>query len=149
MDVRAVSAPGLRILFVEDHPDTADAMTKLLLAAGHHVRFASNADRAHEEAQRAGGELDLFIFDIGLPDKDGCELLRELRVRYNVPAIALTAHAYPADVRRCLDAGFSAHIAKPIIFDALLEAIARTRNGQIVASADIDDATDSSRCEDP
>jgi CheY-like chemotaxis protein len=116
---------GLNILFVEDHDDTALVVSKLLRACGHHVTLARTAADAQaavdNDPQR---QLNLLICDIGLPDQDGCDLLQDLLTKRPLPAIALTAFAYPADAKRCLAAGFHAHLPKPIDLERLLAAIA-------------------------
>src|SRR5690348_4727519 len=113
---------GLRILFVEDHDDTAVVVAKLLRASGHQVTVARTAADAKDAASRE--THDLLICDIGLPDQDGCDLLQDLLAQRPLPAIALTAFAYPADAKRCLAAGFRAHVPKPLDLERLLAAIA-------------------------
>jgi CheY-like chemotaxis protein len=125
VDRRArMKGSGLDILYVEDHVDTAEAIATLLRASGHRVLIAPTAAVARavvedDEHRR----LDLYICDIGLPDADGCDLLRDLVAKRPLPAIALTAHAFPADAQRCRDAGYVTHLPKPIEFRQLLDAI--------------------------
>src|SRR4051812_18946089 len=125
MSAQPTTQHPLNILFVEDHDDTAVVVSKLLRACGHRVTLARNAADAEaavdNDAQR---QLNLLICDIGLPDKDGCELLQDLMAKRPLRAIALTAFASPADAKRCLAAGFRAHLPKPIDLDRLLAAIA-------------------------
>jgi CheY-like chemotaxis protein len=120
---------GLGILYVEDHADTAEAMAILLSASGHRVVLAPTAAaaRAAVDADHRR-RLDLYICDIGLPDQDGCDLLRDLLVKRRLPAIALAALAFPADAQRCKDAGYAAHLSKPIEFGQLLDAIAKVKS---------------------
>jgi CheY-like chemotaxis protein len=69
--------------------------------------------------------FDLIISDIGMPDQDGLDLLREVRARgYTMPAIALTAFARPEDQERSIAAGYQLHLAKPIDPSRLAAAVA-------------------------
>ena len=113
----------MRTLIVEDHPDCSIALARLLRRMGHEVRAAATA----EEALRACGEesFDLLISDIGLPDMTGWALLRRVRERCAVPAIALTAYGSPADEERSRAAGFQVHLSKPVDIAALKAAVSR------------------------
>lgn len=72
---------------------------------------------------------DVVVSDIGMPDGDGYELIRHIRLfeserkRVPVPAMALTAYARADDKKRALDAGFQVHVAKPIEPEAFLVAV--------------------------
>lgn len=66
-----------------------------------------------------GGAFDIVLSDLGLPDGSGIDLVRQLRERSRVPAVALTGYGMEEDVRRCLDAGFDAHLTKPLNFAEL------------------------------
>jgi CheY-like chemotaxis protein len=109
----------LRVLLVDDHEDTRFALRRLL--HGHDVRTAGCVSEALEEA--ALYDFDLLISDIGLPDGSGLELMQQLRARYNMKGIALSGYGMDEDVRRSLDAGFCAHLTKPIAAEALYAAI--------------------------
>jgi two-component system CheB/CheR fusion protein len=112
----------LRLLLVEDHPDTAEAMAELLRALGHEVRVAGTvaAGLATAAATLEAGEgIDLVISDLGLPDGTGMDLMRELATRYGLRGIALSGYGTEEDVRRSLAAGFSRHLTKPVNFQAL------------------------------
>ena len=70
---------------------------------------------------------DLLVSDIGMPDMDGCMLMRQIRdleLAKQVPAIALTAYAGEFDRQRALAAGFQRHLAKPVEPDDLVSMIA-------------------------
>ena len=112
----------LRILLVEDHEDTARAMTWLLRRHGHDVRVAGSVRHALDEAAR--GEIDLLISDIGLPDGTGLDVIRQLP-RPGIPAIALTGFGMENDVAASLKAGFTEHLTKPVNFQKL-EAVILT-----------------------
>ena len=73
-------------------------------------------------AQAEASPPDAVISDIGLPGRDGLMLMRELSRRYGVPGIAVSGHRLDDDALR--DAGFVAHLLKPIVFDHLLRVLA-------------------------
>ena len=115
---------GLRVLLVEDEPDAREALTSLLQLHGADVISAGSVDEALAEADRHG--VDLLLSDIAMPERDGYELLRELRAHprfAQLPAAALTAFAGAADRQRALQAGFQIHLAKPVEPDHLLSAV--------------------------
>lgn len=123
---RDAARPGraLRILLVEDHADTALVMSRLLTQLGHTVHAAGTL----AEAVRATGDgrWDLIISDIGLPDGNGVELLGRLRqAGLAAPAIALTGFGMEEDVQQSTNAGFAAHLTKPINFTLLESTIVR------------------------
>jgi two-component system CheB/CheR fusion protein len=74
------------------------------------------------------GVFDALVADIGMPEADGYELIRQVRARgghcADLPAVALTAYAAEADRRRALDAGFQLHLAKPVEPHQLAAALA-------------------------
>jgi signal transduction histidine kinase/ActR/RegA family two-component response regulator len=115
---------NLRILLVEDHADTAEAMADLLGLLGHDVRVAGGvraALAAAAEAVHSQG-LDLLISDLGLPDGSGLDIMRELAPS-GLPGIALSGYGMEDDVRRSLEAGFRRHLTKPVGLQALEAAI--------------------------
>jgi PAS domain S-box-containing protein len=111
---------GLRILLVEDDPMTARIMARLLRRNGFTVVTANTMTSALEVSPH---EIDLVVSDIGLPDGNGLDLMRQIRQRTDVPGIALTGFGREDDVRKSLEAGFVAHLTKPIDFDRLDELI--------------------------
>ncbi len=114
----------LRILLVEDHVATASALAKGLLRQGFAVAPANSARAALDAAHLQ--PFDLLITDIGLPQKNGWELFRELRrLQPHLVAIAVTGYAYPQDVQRSLDVGIRVHLTKPATFQEVLAAIAQ------------------------
>jgi hypothetical protein len=67
--------------------------------------------------------FDVLVSDIGLPDGSGVDLLRTLRQRGDVRAIAISGFGTPEDVRASLDAGFVRHLTKPVHLDALIDVV--------------------------
>jgi PAS domain S-box-containing protein len=118
-----VSTTGLRILIVEDHPSTAEVMSRLLTLNGHKVKAAATVEAGLELA--FSSPFDLLISDLGLPDGTGIDLLRRLRETHDVPAIALTGYGRKEDVEAATSAGFAAHLTKPVDLDSLQATISR------------------------
>jgi len=112
---------SLDILIVEDHRDTARALMMLLNRRGHRVIVAHGAEAALALANHS--RFDLLLCDIQLPDGDGWSLLSEIRKLYPITAIACTAKAMESDIERSMQAGFAAHITKPVALDDLLRRI--------------------------
>src|SRR5206468_6172319 len=107
-----------RLLIVDDHDDTRQILVRLLKST-YSVSVAHCYDSAM--AQAAQSTPDVVVSDIGLPGRDGLELMRELRRRYGVPGVAVTGH--PPDPQTLREAGFVAYLLKPIIFQQLLDAV--------------------------
>ena len=108
----------LKILVVEDEPATLRLMARLLRGLGHAVTTAGTITKGFEEFR--SGPFDLVISDIGLPDGSGLELIRKVVAdRGPIPAIALTGYGMEEDIRRSREAGFTAHLTKPIDFTKL------------------------------
>jgi PAS domain S-box-containing protein len=115
-DPPAIPLTGLRVLVVEDDVDAA-AMLKLILEdRGIRAAVVHGADDALRAL--ADGAFDLLVSDIGLPGRDGYELIRDIRALEvpgeRLPAIALTAFSRDVDRQQALQAGFDAHLPKPL-----------------------------------
>lgn len=107
-----------RILLVEDHNQTRTTLARLLTQRGHEVATADSMEQALERAQTFA--FDLLLSDLGLPDGNGHELMKELRKKRPVfRGIALSGYGMDSDVRESLDAGFQAHLTKPVDIQAL------------------------------
>ncbi len=107
---------GLQVLLVDDDAE-AGAMLRLILGERDiRVTLVQRADDAL--ATLAQSRFDLLISDVGMPGKDGYELIREWRLREapgrHLPAIALTAFSRDLDRQQALQAGFDAHLSKPL-----------------------------------
>ncbi len=119
---RAVS--GHNILIVDDNEDAALILASLLDHLGHATRVAHTARDALSVVD--GFAPDLAVLDIGLPDLDGYELASELRRRCGIGPlhmVALTGYGQASDRERATQAGFAAHLVKPVAFDALKQII--------------------------
>jgi CheY-like chemotaxis protein len=111
------------ILLVEDHADTRRSMTALLGRIGCDVKAAGTVVEALELA--TSQPFDVLISDIGLPDGSGVELMRELRAKFGLRGIALSGYGMEEDLAKSSDAGFEAHLTKPVHFQILVETVRR------------------------
>ena len=116
-------ARPLRVLIVDDHVDTSDALCVLFSVLGEQVRAARTATEALSVVRDY--EPDLVLLDIGLPDIDGYELTGRLRLSYGTRAyiVAITGWCRDEDRDRAFAAGCDLHIPKPLGVDAIVEAI--------------------------
>jgi CheY-like chemotaxis protein len=112
---------ALRLLVVEDNADAAELLAELLENHGHSVRVAGTASAALELAQRE--TFDVVVSDVGLPDASGYELMEQLRARSPIKGIAITGTSGVDEERRGREAGFSAHLVKPVSMSRLEEAL--------------------------
>jgi PAS domain S-box-containing protein len=104
---------GLDVLVLDDEPDARELLTAVLVKSGARVRTAGSAEEAI--ALLREHRPDVVLSDIGLPTEDGYAFIRRVReIDGTVPAAALTAYAGIDDRRRALEAGFQAHVSKPI-----------------------------------
>jgi len=119
----------LRILVVDDNIDAAQTLGMLLETAGHAVTVEHSAKAA---LARAGeGRFDIVLLDIGLPDMSGHELagaLRQLPGCTDCALVAVSGYGQEQDRRLSREAGFDAHLVKPVPPDLLVETIARVAN---------------------
>ena len=122
MRVATRSAP-LRILLVEDHEDTARIMCKLLRSFDHQVTWAGTYAMAREAL--VADHFDLLISDLGLPDGNGRELMRQAQKNNSIRGIALSGYGMESDIKASLEAGFAEHLTKPVNVVQLQEAIQR------------------------
>jgi PAS domain S-box-containing protein len=123
---RAAMAPR-RILVVDDNRDSADSLAMLLRLNGHEVHTAHDGLEALEGA--AAFQPQVILLDIGLPRLNGYEAARRIREqqRHKSPTlVALTGWGQEEDRRRSEEAGFDAHLVKPVDFTALTKLLAES-----------------------
>ncbi|MES2921826.1 MAG: ATP-binding protein [Verrucomicrobiota bacterium] len=112
---------GTRILFVDDHADTLEVFTMILERMGLVVSTALDGERALQIARQK--TFDLFVSDLGLPDMTGYELVGRIHEIQNIPAIAQSGYGMASDIEKSQNAGFNAHLTKPISIPKLMETI--------------------------
>ncbi|HEY2158426.1 MAG TPA: PAS domain S-box protein, partial [Isosphaeraceae bacterium] len=122
----------LRILLVEDNEDSLRVLGRLLRLRGHDVAGAGTVASAVEAA--ASNSFDLLISDLGLPDGTGLDVLRGFREHSDCPAIVLSGYGMESDLRRSREAGFAAHLVKPLEIDRLEAAIRTVLGAEVAAS---------------
>jgi CheY-like chemotaxis protein len=108
---------SLRILVVEDHADTLEALSFYLRCIGHEVRTARSKEDALEKIQQTA--CDVLLSDIGLSDGSGWDLLRELGEWCPKYAVAMSGYGTNADRERSTGAGFRHHLVKPVSLEKL------------------------------
>lgn len=135
VDARPIGSPaptdrvlaGLDVLVVEDNADASEIMTVVLADAGATVRLGVDFDSALQLFEQKWP--DVLISDIGLPGRDGYDLIREVRQRERTLgkprlfSVAHTAFTRPQDHVKATEAGFDAHLGKPLQPHALLALI--------------------------
>jgi signal transduction histidine kinase len=118
---------GVRVLCVDDEPDARQLLHHVLGQKQAIVTLAASTEEALAMIEKDG--FDVLVSDIGMPGRDGYELIRSVRVRQSggrhLPAIALTAYARREDREIALTEGFDEHVSKPVDADKLVAAIAR------------------------
>ena len=124
----APERPRCRILVIEDNADARDMLRSQLELEGHDVHEAS--DGSSGVAAVPVVAPDIALIDLGLPTIDGYEVARRIRataVGRSMVLIALTGYGQAEDRRRALEAGFDAHLTKPVLPQRLAEVIANSR----------------------
>jgi len=105
----------------------------MLERRGYDITVAYTADQAVAKARARA--FDLLISDIGLPDRSGYELMRELQEKQNMRGIAISGFGMEHDINKARAAGFSEHLTKPINFERLEEAIQNLLDREPVAKS--------------
>jgi DNA-binding response OmpR family regulator len=110
------------VLIVEDEPRIAGFLAKGLERQGYEVRCAYSGSEALEWTGKDGAEpIDLIVLDLGLPDIDGLDVLRELQARgSDVPVLVLTARTEESDRAAALRLGAVEYLTKPLPFPDFL-----------------------------
>ncbi|HSI12845.1 MAG TPA: response regulator [Chthoniobacter sp.] len=107
----------LHILLVENHEDSRRYLAMYLEGVGHHVTTAATVGEALTAAPE--GEYDVLLSDIGLPDGDGWQLLRDAHFSHPIFAIAMSGFGMNSDRERSKQAGYRRHLLKPIDIEKL------------------------------
>lgn len=119
-----MTAP-LRVLLVEDHPDTRELLASYLLSSGHEVVVAGTMK---EGALALGeGSWDLVLSDVGLPDGSGWEMLRAAGIGRARLAVAMSGFGTRVDRARSHAAGFHEHLIKPLDLNVVDRVVARAQ----------------------
>ncbi len=118
---------GLRVLVVDDDPDTCDLIATVLVQYGAEVQTTKSAREAIAALEKS--KPDILVSDIGMPGDNGYQLIRQVRQLEarsggHIQAIALTAYAREEDRRHAREAGFQLHVPKPVEPDRLAKALA-------------------------
>lgn len=130
-----VQLPSMRVLVVDDAEENRNLLSVVLDEAGVAYQMAENGQQAVEIASRE--VWDAILMDMQMPVMDGYTATRNLRDQgYDAPIIALTAHAMRGDEQKCLNAGCSGFLTKPIDFDQLLMLLADIAGVQPSSDAD-------------
>jgi CheY-like chemotaxis protein len=131
-EARPGALRGVRVLAVEDEPDTRDLIATILRQAGADVAVAGSAEEALG-ALATAPRPDIVLCDISMPGRDGYQFLREVRrrpgVAAQIPFVALTAHAQEGARQRSLAEGFAVHMAKPVDPGDLVEVVRAVSRG--------------------
>jgi len=130
MPVECEVLQGKRILLAEDGPDNQRLISAVLSKAGAQVGLAENGLVAVERA--LAEQYDLILMDIQMPEMDGYQATEELRREgFSGPIVAITAHALAGDRDRCLQAGCTDYLSKPIDRSVMINTIVRHIGGQV------------------
>lgn len=119
---------GLRLLVVDDSHEGVDSLARLLALEGAQVLRAHSGVEALDLL--LSNPVDVVLSDLGMPEMDGYTLARRIRADAqwaSIPLIAITGFARDQDIKRCTEAGFAAHIGKPIMLAELARVVARVR----------------------
>jgi PAS domain S-box-containing protein len=121
------SLQGLKVLVVDDEPDTRELIREVLKECGSEVITSGSVDEALEALEEH--KPDILISDLGMPDEDGYSLISKIRALPSergghIPAAALTAYARAEDRMRVLRSGFQFHLPKPVDSAELVTVVA-------------------------
>jgi CheY-like chemotaxis protein len=127
-DAQLASLDGVSVLVVDDEADSLNMVATLFESCGANVITATSAADALPLA--VSGRFDVIVSDIGMPARDGYELMKDCRARGVVaPAVALTAYARSEDRTKALSSGYQSHVAKPVEAAELVATIAALTRG--------------------
>jgi PAS domain S-box-containing protein len=131
-----VDLSGLRLLVIDDEPDTREMLASTLEAHGAEVVQLQDAEAALRWL--GSNRADILISDVAMPHMDGCALVREIRrngpgAAGGMPAVAVSAFARPEDCRRALEAGFQDYLTKPVEPEVLVARVAALARPRVAA----------------
>jgi len=123
----ARTSSSLNVLLAEDNRVNQRVAVAMLERDGHRVTVVDNGKAAVDASARTA--FDVILMDVQMPDMSGFEATSAIRAREastgaRVPIVAMTAHALQGDRERCLAAGMNGYITKPLLPDAMREALA-------------------------
>jgi signal transduction histidine kinase len=122
---------GLTVLLVDDDNDSLQMVATLFESRGAKIATAASAEAALELA--LARRFDAIVSDIGMPGRDGYELMKDCRARgVTAPAVALTAYARSEDRTKAFSSGYQSHVAKPVEAGELLATVAALTRGMSV-----------------
>jgi CheY-like chemotaxis protein len=137
-----VDLTGLRVLVVDDEPDTLELLRRVLGDSQAQVAAAPSVEAAL--ATLSAFSPHVLISDVSMPGRDGYELIRAVRSTTgpeDLPAAALTAYSRPEDAARAREAGFQMHLSKPVEPYELVRVVARLAGRDVtVPAAEVVDA---------
>lgn len=124
--MRTLPRSNLKLLIVDDDPNTRALLTEALEVRGADVRASASAREAQQTL--VAWHPDLMISDVGMPRENGYQLIRHVRdlpadKGGRTPAIACTGYVRAEDRARAMHAGFDAVVAKPVDLDLLVDTI--------------------------
>ena len=113
---------GVRVLVTDDDPDVVEMVRRVLEECGAEVRTARSAAEAVEKLAEP---VDVILSDIGMPGRDGYDMLREIRERGDeTPAIAMTAFVRTEDQEKAFESGYQVHLSKPLNPSRMIATVA-------------------------
>ena len=128
---------GLRVLVVDDSEDAASTLALLLQMSGYHTATAADGIQALESV--GAFQPDVVLLDIGLPGLNGHQVAERLRAKPGgdrLLLVAVTGRSQEADGAASLQAGFDAHLVKPLQLDRLLDLVAGLRSARRVTAGE-------------
>jgi signal transduction histidine kinase/CheY-like chemotaxis protein len=124
---------GMHVLLAEDNEINRQVAVELLTQAGIQVTVAANGQEAVDQVEAAAsGHFDVVLMDLQMPVLDGYEATRRIRMspaHFELPIVALSAHALAEERARCLVLGMNGHISKPIDPEGLFHTLLQLRDG--------------------
>jgi DNA-binding response OmpR family regulator len=123
-----------RILIAEDDPIVGASFEEALRADGHSTFLADNGDTA--QSLSLTGEFELLVLDMGLPKREGFQVLQDLRARGNTLLVIVLTGRSERDVAMCLQAGADDYMRKPFDVDELRARVRARLRSPVTAPAD-------------